>query len=239
MTYRRVRSRALWGGALLMALLLAPPAPARAEPETKADAQGLDKAIGHVKQAIGEAEENGKIAAPVEKALEHLLQALEQERASWTPPTRSHDEGTFSAGFEQASDPSTTNDGSSGNSDSAGDSAAGSTSSGVGSSLTGSPSVGAAGNSPSSTQSSTSSKGNNSPNKHSPGRESSPGGHSSFAQGLGAMPSANGASGGEERPERPVRVRAFASGLTALRSAEEHADGTGSKPAASAQWPNG
>jgi len=238
MTYRRLRSRALWGGALLTGLLLAAATPASAEEKTKADAQGLDMAVGRVKQAIGEAEANGKIAPPLEQALKKLLQALdEEEREHRHHHRHHHNEGTFGAGFEQAGDPSTASDGSTDNSDPVGDSSGGSTGSGASPGLTRSPMARGAGNSPYSTTSSAQSKGNHSQNKQSQRQDPHRGGHSPFAQGL-THAERESRDRREDRRERQLE-HAFTRGLTALRSAEEHSDGMEARLALSATGPMG
>jgi hypothetical protein len=233
MTYRGLRSRALWGGALLTGLLLAAPAPARAEAETKANSQGLDKVVGRVKQAIGEAAENGKIAFPVERALKKLLRALDEEEREHRHLRHHQDEGTFGAGFEQAGAPSKSSNGSTGNSGSGGDSQGDSTGSGASPDQTDSPMTGGTGNSPNSTPSNTKSKSTNSPNKQPQGQEPHRGGHNPFAQGL-RHAEHEWRERREERMERRLE-HAFVRGLTALRRAEEHSEGTEAKPPLSAK----
>jgi hypothetical protein len=277
MTDGRLRSRAYWGGVFLTGFLLAAPAPAEAE--IKANAQGFDKAIDRARQALGEAEENGKSAPRVEQAVDKLLRALEEEErehrhhrhhqeegtfgagfkqagdpsiesagprgSSESAPgageengrsaprleqelkkllqlleeeERQHrhhrhhqDEGSFAAGFEQGGDSSTGSDGSTGSSDS-GDSSGGGTGSG-------SPMAGGAGSSPSSTPSSAQSK----------GQQSQHGGQGAFARGLKHAEREERARR-EERRERRLE-HAFARGLAALRTAEEHANATEAKSA--------
>ncbi len=236
MTDRRLGSRAFWGGALLTGLLLAVAAPA--EEKTKADSQVLDKAIGWAKQAIGEAEENGKIAAPVRKALNELLQALDaEEREHRHHHRHHHNEATFGAGFELSGAPSTASDGSTGDSDPASDSSAGSTSSGASPGLTGSQMAGGAGNSPNPTNTSAQSQGNHSQYKQSQGQEPHRHGHSAFAQGL-SHAEREWRERRDARRERRLE-HAFARGLAALRAVEEHSDPKDGRLALSAGGPKG
>ena len=51
------------------------PLPARAEVGTRAESQGLDRAVEHLKHEIGKAEGTGQIAG-VEQALQELLREL-------------------------------------------------------------------------------------------------------------------------------------------------------------------
>ncbi len=278
MTDGRLRSRAYWGGVFLTGFLLAAPAPAEAE--IKANAQGIDKAIDRARQALGEAEENGKSAPRVEQAVDKLLRVLGEEEREHRNHRHHQDEGTFAAGFNQAGDPSIENAGPKGNSASApgageengksaprleqelkkllqlleeeerqhrhhrhhhqdegsfaagfeqgGDSSTGSDGStgssdsgdssggGTGS---GSPMAGGAGSSPSSTPSNTQSK----------GKQSQHGGQGAFARGL-KHAEHEWRARREERRERHLE-HAFARGLAALRTAEEHANAADAKSA--------
>jgi hypothetical protein len=228
MKFQQLGIRAFWSGALLTGLLLAVPTPARAEPqtkpETKSDSSGFDKAVTRVKQAIDEAEENGRMSRPEEQAVKELLHALGEEEREHRHHHR-HEAGSFGAGFEQAGDPATTSEGSTGNSDSAGDSLGNSAGSGASNSQTGSPSAGTSTTSP---PSSAPAKGTHSQNKQTQGQQGHHGRHSPFAEGLIHAHH----EWREERRERRLE-HAFARGLAALRSAEEHLEATEAKQAAS------
>ena len=107
MTFQHLGSRALFAGAFLTGWLLA--APVQAEPTTKADSQGLEQAVSRVKQALGEAEENGKVTPPVEHAVYELLQTFGRRRRGIpTPPTPSPGRGNVRRGYDQAGDLTTT-----------------------------------------------------------------------------------------------------------------------------------
>jgi hypothetical protein len=99
MTYR-MGSGTILGGALLTGLLLVTP-PVKAE--NKSQSPGIEKAIALDKQALGEAEENGRIKPREEQALQKLLHVLEAEEREHK--RRHHQEGTFGSGFERANEP--------------------------------------------------------------------------------------------------------------------------------------
>jgi hypothetical protein len=217
MTNLRLRSRAHWGGAILMAMLLGTPAMAGAEAEAKAKSQGSNKAASPAKQAIAGAEKHDRITHREEKAIQKLVQLLEEMEREHRHNRHHQGQGAFTAGLQQAGGSTMTSDGSTDTSDSAGGSWDDGTSANGPTGSTGiSMSAGAA-TGPSSTASSAKPASSNSQNKWSKGQQAHRGSHSPFAQGLIHA----------EREWRELRrerrlERAFVRGLAALREAEQH-----------------
>lgn len=199
-----------------MALLFGMPALAGAETEAKAKSQGINKPVGPAKQTIVGTEKHDKIAHREEKALQKLLQVLEELEQHRHHHRHHQGQGSFAAGLQQAGDSTITNDGSTSTSDSAGDSLDGGTSSGGTGGSTGVTMSAGAATGPGSTASSSQPTGSKSQNKSSQRLQARRGNHSLFAQGLIHTER----EWREYRRERRLE-RAFARGMAALREAEQ------------------